>query len=55
MKKKTMPRAEVARLAFCNSPKLPRTVVDNGKVKEWVGIGWITLDRKPQKGDVEII
>jgi hypothetical protein len=55
LKLKTIKRIDVCNMAFCNSPKLPKTVVDDGVVKKYVGIGWINLDRPPQKGDVEII
>ncbi len=55
LKLRTMPRAEVIRLAYCNSKRLPAFVVDGGVVKRWVGIGWIAEDRKPQKGDVELV
>lgn len=40
-KQKTITRSELARLAFCNSKKLPLAVNDNGVRKEWVGVGWI--------------
>lgn len=40
-KRKTISRSELARLAFCNSKKLPLAVNDGGVRKEWVGIGWI--------------
>jgi hypothetical protein len=55
LKLKTMPRDEVCRLAICNSPRLPSFIVDGGVVKQWVGIGWISLNRKPRKGDIELI
>ncbi len=37
----TITRSELARLAFCNSKRLPLAVNDGGMRKEWVGIGWI--------------
>ena len=40
---KTITRAEVARLAFCNSDKLPQKINIDGRLKEWVGIGWIDI------------
>lgn len=53
---KTMKREDVARMSVTNSPKLPSTIVtEDGEVKQWVGIGWIKLDRKPQKGDVQLV
>lgn len=38
---KTITRDEIARLAFCNSKRLPKLVNDNGVRKRWVGIGWV--------------
>jgi hypothetical protein len=52
-KKKTITRAELARLSFCNSDRLPRKINIDGRLKEWVGIGWIDLGpAKP--GAVEV-
>jgi hypothetical protein len=54
--KKTITYAKLARLSFCNSPKLPKRVVHEGLVREWVGIGWITHeDEKPKPGDVYVV
>jgi len=53
---KTIKRDVVARLAFCNSKKLPDFVFDGRTRKEWTGIGWIEVhEQDPQKGDVVII
>jgi hypothetical protein len=53
---KTVTFAELQRLAFCNSKKLPQRVVIDGVVKEWVGIGWITLEgEKPLATDVRVV
>ena len=41
MGRKTIERGELARLAFCNSKKLPNIVEVDGKRKQWVGIGWV--------------
>ena len=51
---KAITRSELARLAFCNSKKLPLVVNDSGLRKEWVGIGWIE-DGKPRGGEVLVI
>lgn len=29
--------------------KIYKKVIDGGQVKEWVGIGWIDIDEKPDK------
>jgi hypothetical protein len=60
MKKKTLKLHTISRLdlvqkVFCNSKSLPQTVVDDGVVKQFVGIGWVKLDREPQKGDTVIV
>lgn len=41
VKAKTISLSELTRLAFTNSPKLPRVVNHNGRRKAWVGIGWV--------------
>lgn len=52
----TITESAIRRLAFCNSKKLPRRVVHEGLVKEWVGIGWVTLDgEKPKPADVRVV
>lgn len=38
----TIERPTLARMAFCNSPKMPQVVDDHGQRRRWVGIGWIT-------------
>lgn len=38
---KTITRAELRKLAFCNSQKIPHAVNDGGVRKEWIGIGWL--------------
>lgn len=53
--KKTIKFSKLRQLAFCNSKRLPGTVVINNVVKEWVGIGWIDLDRKPTPKDTVVI
>ncbi len=40
-KPKTISRAELARLSFCNSSKMPQVVNVDGRKKRWVGIGWV--------------
>jgi len=32
-----------------NEKKYKKVIDTDGLVKEWVGIGWITLDEKPDK------
>lgn len=43
---KTIKRADLSKLHMVASgeKKQITKVIDNGVVKEWVGIGWITLD-----------
>jgi hypothetical protein len=53
MTNKQITRERLAQLAFCNSPELPQTVNDNGKRKQWVGIGWI--DEGPTNGTEEAV
>jgi hypothetical protein len=45
----------LARLSFCNSKKLPQVCVIDGKVKEWVGIGWIEIKRDPLPTDTYMV
>lgn len=54
-KQRTMTRSEVSRLAFCNSRRCPRFVIDNGVRKEWVGIGWIPVDGPRKNTDVVLV
>ena len=51
---KAITRKRLARLAFLNSPRLPRVVNDNGVRKEWVGIGWIDCG-KPTGHEPKVI
>lgn len=44
MEQQTITRSELARLAFCNSDKLPHIVaMPKMRRMEWVGIGWIDV------------
>ena len=43
VRRKTITREELTRLAFCNSTRLPRKVNVDGRLREWVGIGWIDI------------
>lgn len=53
-KPKTITKSELARLAFCNSDKLPQAiVVPKPRRMEWVGIGWI--DVGPPRGDETVV
>ncbi len=33
--------SKLKRLSFCNSDKLPTTVIRDGRLLHWVGIGWV--------------
>jgi hypothetical protein len=48
--KKTIKFETLLRLSFCNSKRLPRRIVHHGKLKEWVGIGWITPNDQTLNG-----
>ena len=39
--RKTITFAELKRLSFCNSTKLPSPVEINGSRMQWFGIGWV--------------
>jgi len=51
----TIPMADLRRLAFCNSPKLPEYVNVNGTRMHWVGIGWVECREAPLPGDPVVI
>ncbi len=53
--RKIISRSELVRLSFCNSNKIPNPCVIEGVVKDWVGIGWIDIGRKPTKSDVYMV
>lgn len=38
---KTIARGELARLAFCNSKRLPHVINLDGERHQWVGIDWV--------------
>lgn len=40
-RRRTITRAALCRLSFCNSKRLPQVINDDGHRKQWVGIGWI--------------
>jgi len=48
-KTKTIKRAELCRLAVCNSKKCPSIVEIDGRRKWWTGIGWV--DQGAPKGN----
>ena len=50
-RRKTIKFDELQRLSFCNSKRLPQRIVHDGKVKEWVGIGWITPNDQTKNGE----
>lgn len=56
-KLKTITFSELKRLSFCNSKKLPkhRVVLPDGRLMEWVGIGWISVDGSPTDKDVRVV
>jgi hypothetical protein len=51
----TISFAELKRLSFCNSKKMPTKVVALGKVIEWTGIGWIETGEKPDKNMTVVV
>ena len=51
---KTIKRAELCRLAFCNSDKLPTIIEIDGRRKWWVGIGWVD-EGAPRGDEVKVI
>jgi hypothetical protein len=51
---KTITYAELARLSFCNSKKLPTTVVKDGERFQWVGIGWVN-EGEPHGDEVLVV
>lgn len=61
--RKTIKFSELKRLSFCNSPKLPKQVEYVGKIKgkparrvmEWIGIGWIDIDRHQEENPVRVV
>ena len=42
---------KLAKLAFCNSKKLPQYINDNSVRKHWIGIGCIDCKEKPKRTD----
>ena len=53
-RRKTIKRAELCRLQFCNSPKLPRVINIEGRCKQWVGMGWVDEGKATGK-EVKVI
>ena len=52
---KTIKRAELCRLAFCNSDRLPQVINDGGVRKQWVGIGWVNDGRANGTEEVVVV
>lgn len=52
-RRKTISRAELSRLSFCNSDKIPSYVEIDGVRKWWSGIGWV--GDKPARGDEVLV
>jgi len=47
---KTVKRSELSHIRMvCGNEKKYSKVIVDGKVKEWVAIGWIDIDEKPDK------
>ena len=36
---------KLKQLQFCNSKKLPKRIIVRGQALEWVGIGWIEVEK----------
>lgn len=53
-KRKTITLADLSRLAFCNSDKLPHTVEKDGQRLQWVSIGWVN-EGKPKGDEVLVV
>ena len=53
-RQKTIARATLSRLAFCNSSKLPQYIELDGKRLWWTGIGWVP-DGPLQGDEVRVI
>lgn len=47
--KKVFTRKRINEMARRDSPLLPPMIVDNGVVKQWVGIGWVWMEDEPLK------
>ena len=48
-KREEVTRAELARLSYCNSDRIPNGCVEiDGRAMRWVGIGWV--DEGPATG-----
>jgi hypothetical protein len=54
LKRKSITRSELSRLACCNSKLLPMVINDRGVRKEWVGIGWI-VDGLPRGDEIIVV
>jgi len=52
--RRTIGREELARLAFCNSTKLPWTIELDGNRYQWVGIGWVN-EGEPRGDEVLVV
>lgn len=44
---KTIKFSELKRLSFCNSKDLPKKIIVDGIVREWMGIGWLDTEKPP--------
>jgi hypothetical protein len=51
--RKTIRFAELKRLAFCNSKRLPYVVSIHGERYQWVGFTWV--NEGPEEGDEVVV
>lgn len=54
-KDKFITRKKLAELSFINSPRLPSQVNDKGRLKTWVGIGWVDEEERPGPDVVRVL
>jgi hypothetical protein len=52
--RETITRAELSRLAFCNSDRLPQVVEMDNQRFQWVGIGWVN-EGSPRGDEVLVV
>lgn len=51
----TITFSELKRLSFCNSKDLPSKVILGGRMKQWVGIGWIDVNEDRRTGKEPVV
>lgn len=52
--RETITRSALRRLSVCNSKKIPLVVEDEGRRKEYVGIGWLDVG-EPDGSEVLVV